>query len=296
MATAVTAAAADDSPLSWTFTKVVDDFCQLYSHFMNTLANVFPECEVLAKTKADAVDLADAPFDVKEAKVRAWDADMRRNTNGVTFYKLVVRRDAGLFAHDLQLVRDTNMAPKWADPYFGDDSKAALWQYLDRLNRHARLYCVLPKALWEKAVPLMEKYMTVDETGHYKPVDNLDLTAVMMELKAAFESTTGNKDFELTNMAAVALDILDDMLGPNREKLPGILQSVGLNIPLPVVNTLLDTSINFVAQASTAGSVDASGALQLLNCLQPEMMAQMLAGLSQQPASPAAGLLHKPPQ
>lgn len=280
------------SPL-WTFTKVVDDFCQLYSQFMNTLAGVFPECDVLAKTKDDAVDLADAPFDVKEAKVRAWDADMRRTTNGVTFYKLVTRRDSALFSHDMQLVRDTNMMPKWADPYFGDDSKAALWQYLDKLNRHARLYCVLPKALWEKAVPLMEKYLTVDETGHYKFVDNIDIPTILVDLKTAFESTTGNTDFELTNMASVALDILDDMLGPNREKLPGILQSVGINIPAPVVNTLLDTSINFV-QSSAAGNVDGSGALQLLNSLQPDMMAQMLAGLSQQQPRSSPALQQRP--
>lgn len=258
-------------------------FCSVYTQFVKTLGSVFPECDATAAVIQGAEDLCSAPQEIQEACAADWNACMKKVWNGRTYYQHVKARNGDIFrnADDLNFVRDTVLWPKWTDPDFNDDSKNALWMYIDQLNKHARVYFLIPRHLFDKLSGLITKFIDIDAQGNIKPTAGFNISTIRDDLIQAMGGDAALSEQEIKDMVATMGDLFKEIMGDNNERLPEMLKMVGLTGVDPAMASLLvNQATMFMSGMGAPGSADnAANMLSMIPAdLMTQFMGQMLTG------------------
>lgn len=264
--------------------ELLTKFCRVYAQFVQTLAEVFPECAKTRQESERAQTLCSAPEEIQEAEMHAWNSAMKRQWQGATYYKHVQSRNAAIFQRgsDLAFVSKMDMLPKWNDGDFNADSREALWMYLDELNKTARFYFIIPKHLLSVMTPVFAKHVSMDG-GHFALTPDFNIATLQREVTEAMGGEAALSSDEMQNMVSTLMDLFQDIMGSNMERLPQLLSMVGLNNVDPaMVGGLLAQAQAFMGNAGGApgapgGGLDVSA---LLQALPPDLMAQMLSQYS----------------
>jgi hypothetical protein len=269
--------------------EMLHKFCSVYTQFVKTLGSVFPECDATAAVIQGAEDLCSAPQEIQEACAADWNACMKKVWNGRTYYQHVKARNGDIFrnADDLNFVRDTVLWPKWTDADFNDDSKNALWMYIDQLNKHARVYFLIPRHLFDKLSGLITKFVDIDAQGNMKPTAGFNFSTVRDDLIQAMGGEAALTEQEIKDMAATMGDLFKEIMGDNNERLPEVLKMVGLTGVDPTMASLLVNQATMLMSGMGApGSADnAASMLSMIPSeLMTQLMGQMITGPQQAPA------------
>lgn len=267
--------------------ELLHKFCSVYTQFVKTLGSVFPECDATAKIIQGAEDLCSAPQEIQEACAKDWNTCMKKVWNGCTYYQHVKARNGDIFrnADDLNFVRDTVLWPKWTDPDFNDDSKNALWMYIDQLNKHARVYFLIPRHLFDKLSGLITKFIDIDAQGNIRPAPGLNFATMRDDFMQAMGGETALSEQDVREMATTMGDLFKEFMGENNERLPDILKMVGLTGVDPTMVSMLASQATMLMSGMGAPG-GAENAASMLSMIPPELMTQlmstMMPGLPQQ--------------
>jgi hypothetical protein len=234
---------------SLTPAEIIAKFTAIHARFVTTLSDVYPECEATRAAAEAARDMVDAPVDVQEAAMRAWNTDMKKVWDGASYYQHVHARNGAMFqrADDLAFLSTLDFWAKWCDADLDDESRDSLWIYLDQLNKYARFFCLVPRNLLDKASAIFTKYVDVTEDGTFAFAPGFDIMRVRDELIADIGGEGAVSQDELKNMASLLKEMMGDMLGPNNERLPDMLKMVGLGgVDAGVASTILAQATQLV--------------------------------------------------
>jgi len=275
--------------------ELLHKFCSVYTQFVKTLGSVFPECDATAKVIQGAEDLCSAPQEIQEACAADWNVCMKKVWSGRTYYQHVKARNGDIFrnADDLNFVRDTVLWPKWTDPDFNDDSKNALWMYIDQLNKHARMYFLIPRHLFDKLSGLITKFIDMDPQGNVHMAPGFNLATVRDDLMQAMGGDAGLSDQDIKDMVATMGELFKEILGDNNEKLPDILKMVGLtNVDPNMVSALASHATTLMGMGGAPGSADS--AASMLSMIPADLMSQLMGQMLAPPAAAPAPALTNP--
>lgn len=99
------------------------------------LRSVFPECPHVKENLDDLQENIIPNSCGRHLVITKWHNDMK------PYYGACERRNIEkILASDLDLVSELHMNEKWGDAGFSDESKEALWHFIDDLNKYARAY------------------------------------------------------------------------------------------------------------------------------------------------------------
>lgn len=266
--------------------QLLDQFCALYHEMVATLSDVFPECDTTAAAKEAAANLRAAPEDVRDDFVRKWNAAMKLTWSGATFYRHVTARNGAIFQRpELPFTRTLVLWPKWTDPDFVEESKDALWLYIDQLNKISRYYSMIPRALFDKLAGVMNDLVSFDADGHFTLTPGTDFGAARDRVLAAIGGENALTEEQLHDITANIGDVMADILGPSGENLPRLLAAAGLpNIDPALAMGLMGqlTGLMGGAQAPGGGGM--------------EMLSRMLENVPPGALQQLAGALQPPPR
>jgi hypothetical protein len=120
-----------------------EQFADLQGQFLESLIEVFPECDALAQLRMQ-FNLASMLASQKTERVEEWLQYMQ------PFFQACTQRQADVVMKNANFppsVQAMDIEGKWADPDIDEDTRQAVWAYLDELNRLAQMYSLY------KAVP-----------------------------------------------------------------------------------------------------------------------------------------------
>jgi len=246
--------------------EIITKFSSIHHQFVSTLSDVYPECEQTRKAADAAKDMLDAPVEVQEAAMQAWNGDMKKTWDGMSYYQHVHGRNGAMFqrAEDLAFLGDLDFWTKWGDADLDDESRDSLWMYIDQLNKYARFFCMVPRNLLDKASAIFTKYVDVGADGQFQFAPNFNIMQVRDELINDIGGEGAISQEELKNMVSLLKEMMGDMLGPNNEKLPEMLKMVGLDGVDPM---MASTMLSQATQLMSGGMA------------QDEMMSSLLSNL-----------------
>ena len=235
-------------------------FCGLYEECLSTLSESFPEC---TRTRAELqryTEHVKGHESEEEKLIQQWHKDM------VPSYERTDRHDDAVWT-SLPLFRDIDMEPKLRDPGFGPESVQVLWEYVDGLSRHARIYNAIPDKMLNHIQATAMTYASKVKSGEIKfDLDNLNWDEVKTMGQSLVESVDPKDIEEFTqNLAGLATNLkissmqdifklvgelpgLGEAVSTSNAPLAGLLEQVMSN---PQVGELLqsgDTLLGELAQ------------------------------------------------
>lgn len=157
---------------------VVQEFVQTLHDMLSAINEVFPECPkvalYVATFRGAVLNLPPA----QEQAIQRWHKIMG------PYYDAVERRDIDTILNSgIEVLDQLGLAEKWYDPDFDEDSKDALWEYLDELNSYAKLYCQLPNGIMRKIEDIAMKIASQTPEGQQPNVNVQQVAAdVLMNL------------------------------------------------------------------------------------------------------------------
>lgn len=114
-------------------------FCGLLEECLVSLTDVFPECSETAALLEKYNDIIKGSALLEDKLVKKWHNSMK------PFYSMADAHDDTLWDQNLPFFHDIDIGRKWRDPEFTEESKDYLWEYLDGLNKHSRIYNAIPE-------------------------------------------------------------------------------------------------------------------------------------------------------
>jgi len=114
----------------------ITQFVQLEGQFLESLIEVFPECAALTRVRIQ-FNLASMLASQKTERVEEWLQYMQPFFHACTQRRAEVVMKNENFPPSVQAM---DIESKWRDPDIDDETKTAVWAYLDELNRLAQMY------------------------------------------------------------------------------------------------------------------------------------------------------------
>ena len=167
-------------------------FCGLFEECLATLAESFPECQStkneLERYRTEVKNNEPAEVNM----IQSWHRDMSTGSSSGSnnSSEAILRSDDSSEAilrslydrsdqHDdaawdvFPLFRGLSIRPKVQD--LGSDATLVLWEYLDGMNRHSRIYNAIPSQMLEKIQSTALSYMNKIQRGEMKfDMENLN--------------------------------------------------------------------------------------------------------------------------
>lgn len=141
-------------------------FCGLFEECLGTLMDSFPECKATQK----GLDSYRSDVKGKESAevnmIKTWHKDM------ATLYDRADKHDDTLW-DVLPLFKELSIRQKVQD--IGTDASQVLWEYIDGMNRHSRIYNAIPSQMLERIQSTAMSYMGKIQSGEMKfDMENLN--------------------------------------------------------------------------------------------------------------------------
>lgn len=127
--------------------RIRSGFISLTESLLNSICEVFPECEGTQLTLQLFQRLVKGKEDAEDKFIRKCHKTFQENGDDIK------AKDPGaLFAicGDISILKEVGIEEKWKDPDFSEDSKEHLWQYIFSLRTCSDLYCAVPTRVMGK--------------------------------------------------------------------------------------------------------------------------------------------------
>jgi hypothetical protein len=136
-------------------------FCGLYEECLGTLSESFPECKVTKDALHDYHTTIKGQQDKECDLIKQWHRDMS------LFYTRVDGHDDTLW-EVMPLFSQINVADKVKDSGFPPESVQILWEYVEGMARHSRIYNAIPSDMLEKIQSTAMSYVEKVQSGEMK--------------------------------------------------------------------------------------------------------------------------------
>jgi hypothetical protein len=121
-----------------------DKFCGLLEECLLSLTDVFPECQNTRKLLQKYQDLVKSSDLLKDQLIKKWHRAVQPH------YALADAHDNALWEEDLPYFQEIHIHNKWYDPDFTEESKDYMWEYMNGLNKHSRIYNAIPEHMLDQ--------------------------------------------------------------------------------------------------------------------------------------------------
>lgn len=114
--------------------------CKLMEEFLQGLHEVFPECQETAKQLKLFRSEVLSSFEGEHRFVVKWHKQMK------PLYELADHKDPSFWSHSSSLpyIGSIHLQKKFEDPGLSEESRASMWEFIDKLNRLSRIYNAVP--------------------------------------------------------------------------------------------------------------------------------------------------------
>ena len=142
----------------------LDCFVELMIEFVEAMNDIFPECDKTYTNLCELREITQAKATEKLDKlVRVWHLGMSPHFAACT------QCDDSIMLRQASILSRFDMKKKWQDPQFNDDSKEAVWAYINQLNKLSALHCEtspdIQTTLLGHASRFMSEHVDVKEDG-----------------------------------------------------------------------------------------------------------------------------------
>ena len=157
------------------------DFFQLLKLFLTTINRTFPECEKTSEFLVlfEFMESSDMKAE-KEKVIRTWYETMKPYIK-----ECKAQNDNVLLRADIGILEEMDIRSKWSDPEFDQDSKNVLWEYVNRLNYFACLYC---EASPEKLEGLQSLAAKFQESDSFQMTEDGQITFNISAIQTLFQN------------------------------------------------------------------------------------------------------------
>ena len=215
--------------------SVLDQFIQIMQSLFDSLGEVFPECKKTRKV-SERFTVSVLPSEsMQKTVIDAWHKEMQPLYDACKRleYEEIARREISFF-------QAIDLATKWSDDGFGEESRSNFWSYINELNMHAQVYHLTPdhyatdeqrvlhqEILQHVPTGILSKFENLAESlfagdGQAEPnLQNLNIMALMTKMQGVASSSS---EAELAEFARNAPKILEMFTEKNVETL-GISRS-----------------------------------------------------------------------
>lgn len=215
-------------------------FCGLYEECLSTLSDSFPECTLTQAELQNFREKIKGRESDEEQLIRQWHTQM------LPFYERADRHDDAVWS-SLPLFQALAIDAKRQDAGFGPESVQVLWEYVDGLSRHARIYNAIPEQMLNSIQTTALSYVSKVKSGEMKfDLENLNVEDIK-NMGQSVVSSIDPRDIDtfVQNLSGLAHNLkinnIDDVL-----KLVGDLPGLGdvVNPNDPTVTNLLGQVMN----------------------------------------------------
>lgn len=141
--------------------------CKLMEEFLDSLTCVFPECDLTRKQLADFRDGVINSPRLQNTFVRLYHDKMK------PLYKLADAHDTKFWesCNDVPYLGAIQIAAKYKDKGLNDESRSIIWEFVDRINRQARIYNAVPVNMFTQLESAATKMATKLQNTNVAPQD-----------------------------------------------------------------------------------------------------------------------------
>lgn len=183
-------------------------FCGLYEECLDTLADTFPECQEIKN------ELETYRKEVKNNEAKE-DAFIKEWHNGMLqLYDLADKELPQFWSKPIPFFSRINIHDKVEDPGFKNqkESMEILWEYINGMNRHSRIYCAIPIHMLDRIQTTAMDYVGKVQRGEMKfDLENLNWDEI--------------KDMGQNLMSSINPSDLEEFTG----NITGLAQSLQIN-------------------------------------------------------------------
>ena len=185
-------------------------FCALYIECLETLSDTFPE---FSKLKGELDRFRSSVFNNAENEdqcIKQWHNGMvqKVTVNGepTNMYDLSDAHSGEFWANHVPFLSDVDISNVISSPNFYPESMDVLWEYVNGMNKHARIYNAIPENMFNKIRSTATEYIDKMTRGEMKfSLEDLNLE----ELKTAGQALTNSfarEDLDqfMSNISGVA--------------------------------------------------------------------------------------------
>jgi hypothetical protein len=210
-------------------------FCALYEECLDSLLELFPECNDL-REELEIHRTTIKDHTAKEDEfIRTWHQQM------IPLYTLADKHDLEFWNKDVSYLGKIHLKDKISDAGFTKESLQVLWEYIDGLNKHSRVYNAIPDKMINQLQNFTMDYIGKIQRGELKfDLDNWNdiqhlgksvMQAINPEDLSQFtDNMTGLINSYNINSMEDAFKFIGDMPGINSLNIPRNLANIFENI------------------------------------------------------------------
>lgn len=195
----------------------IDSFVDMEDQFLTSLIEVFPECPNLRQTKLEfdiaCKRLGEATTKAqRKERVEEWIQYMAPFFNDCTqknAAKVIKNRN---FPPSVQAI---DIEKKWQDPDVDDDTREAVWAYLNELNRLAQmyqLYTAVPTGMMTSITSMAQDMASQIQNGTLD-MNNLNLQQLSQQVSQTVDQNELNQFASSINPSAL-MGMMNNLGGP----------------------------------------------------------------------------------
>tara|TARA_Y100001970_G_C14167489_1_gene822172 strand:+ start:154 stop:939 length:786 start_codon:yes stop_codon:yes gene_type:complete len=168
----------------------IDSFVKMEEQFLASLIEVFPECPNLRQTKLE-FNMACTLESQKQQRVEEWIQYMG------PFFSDCTNKQAARVIVDRNFppsVQAIEIQKKWQDPDIDEETREAVWAYLNELNRLAQmyqLYSAVPGGMMSTITSMAQNMATQIQSGNLD-MSNLNLQALSEQVSQQIDQNDLN--------------------------------------------------------------------------------------------------------
>jgi len=141
----------------------VNAFMNYAAQFSSSLSEAFTDCAA-TKTAATTIAMVKSDPGLSETFVTTFHDQMTEHNA----YALCDKHDPAVFNIDVEILKSIDLHGKMTSPGTSDEVRDTVWQYIDLLTQHARVYAVyrsVPENMLQKVSGLAEELSRSAQTN-----------------------------------------------------------------------------------------------------------------------------------
>lgn len=173
-------------------------FCALYEECLDTLKDAFPECKQVVKQLEHLRTCVIGKEDAEKEFIKTWHQQMLQHGR----YELCDSHNNQFWKNETCISHFTviDISSKVSDPGFSNESIQILWEYVDGLNRHSRIYNAIPNGIMNQIQNISVDIMGKVQRGEMKfNMNELNVEEIQNVGKTIISSLNPNDVNELVN-------------------------------------------------------------------------------------------------
>ena len=135
-------------------------FCALYEECLSTISETFPECKLTSQEFSRFVADVKGHEEHESSMIKQWHKDMSLSQ----LYARADHHDNTLW-EKMPLFNRIDVLTKIRDPDMNEESIGIIWEYVDGMNRHARMYNAIPTNLFDNIQTQAMQYKDKIQNG-----------------------------------------------------------------------------------------------------------------------------------